>query len=360
LINKIRSAVDDQEQRPRSDCQDGVVRLFVLPGETADKMDAERRVADEMAKETGDPLWSGPAANVKTLILEHHMAARRMGFLDMFQPLYEIDSLQTGLRDGSLPALWLFSEFVSPVVNAKARGDEFATAAIVRKASPLLSKAALIAAGPDQRQQIRKARDAVNELTALCSGNSSPRFLDVLVCICRTGLFEVPECLEPFAGANGNEQDQPGNGSIISAANEAADDQDRAISAWERFLLTSFVQIESYDAYVRGQAPFETHQGVKGREFPRVMVVMDDAEARGFMFSYEKLFGAKEKTKNDLENERERKETGIDRTRRLFYVTCSRAQKSLAIVAYSTHPEKVRNYVVEKGWFESTEVRVLA
>jgi DNA helicase-2/ATP-dependent DNA helicase PcrA len=250
-------------------------------------------------------------------------------------------------------------KFVLPVVNAKARGDEFAAAAIVRKASPLLSKAALIASGPDQRQQIRKARGAVNELAALCSGNGSPRFLDILERICRSGLFEVPECLEPFADGNGSEPDQPGDGDIVSPGGDAADDQDRVLSAWKHFLLTPFVQIESYDAYVRGQAPFETHQGVKGREFPRVMVVMDDAEARGFMFSYEKLFGAKEKTKSDLENERDRKETGIDRTRRLFYVTCSRAQKSLAIVAYSTHPERVRDYVVEKGWFVSTEVRVV-
>ena len=75
-------------------------------------------------------------------------------------------------------------------------------------------------------------------------------------------------------------------------------------------------------------------------------------EARGFLFSYEKLFGVKEKTKTDIENELEGKDTGIDRTRRLFYVTCSRVEKSLAIVAYSNNPEKVRKYVVNEGWFE--------
>ena len=36
--------------------------------------------------------------------------------------------------------------------------------------------------------------------------------------------------------------------------------------------------------YFSGKARFDTHQGVKGREFDRVMVIMDDSEAKGFTF----------------------------------------------------------------------------
>ena len=86
------------------------------------------------------------------------------------------------------------------------------------------------------------------------------------------------------------------------------------------------------------------------------MVILDDEEARGFLFSYEKLFGAKEPTATDKRNENEGKETSIDRTRRLFYVTCSRAEKSLAIVAYTKEPEKVYRYVLTQGWFGEDEL----
>jgi DNA helicase II / ATP-dependent DNA helicase PcrA len=48
------------------------------------------------------------------------------------------------------------------------------------------------------------------------------------------------------------------------------------------------------------------------------MVIISDEEARSFLFSYEKLFGAKEKSATDLKNESEGTETTIDRTRRLF------------------------------------------
>lgn len=353
LINRIRSAVDGQEQRPRSDSEEGVVRLFILPGDTIDKTAAERKVAEEMAAVTADPLWTGAAADIKTLILEHHIAARRMGFLEMFQPLYEIDGLQTGLRDGSLSGLRLFSQLISPILKAHGRGDKFALAAIVRNGSPLLSKASLVSAGTDQRAQVRQARDAVNELMGLCSNGGDPRFLDILRCIWRTGLFEIPECLQTMAARDDGDGEDEATGAD-------AEDQDPVQAAWRRFLLTKFVQIEPYELYVSGQAAFETHQGVKGREFPRVMVVMDDAEARGFLFSYEKLFTAKDKTKSDLDNERDGKETGLDRTRRLFYVTCSRAQRSLALVAYTSRPDKVREYVVREGWLEEGEVRVLA
>jgi len=88
--------------------------------------------------------------------------------------------------------------------------------------------------------------------------------------------------------------------------------------------------------------------------------VIDDQEARGFLFSYEKLFGAKAKSDTDAKNEAEGKETTVDRTRRLFYVTCSRAEQSLAVAAYSASPAAVRETVIRQGWFSEDEVEMLA
>ena len=132
--------------------------------------------------------------------------------------------------------------------------------------------------------------------------------------------------------------------------------ENKTLSAWDAFLQTPFSQIEAYVEYVNDLAPFGTHQGIKGLEFARVMVIIDDAAARGFLFSYEKLFGVKAKTNTDIEREQEGRETGIDRTRRLFYVTCTRAEDSLAVVAYSNNPDRLRSQVINEGWFEDHEV----
>jgi len=102
-----------------------------------------------------------------------------------------------------------------------------------------------------------------------------------------------------------------------------------------------------YAEYVGGNAEFDTHQGVKGLQFPRVMVILDDTEARGFLFKYEKLFGS-----GNVDD------AMIASTRRLFYVTCSRAQQGLSLVAYAQDPERVRHDVIRQGWFADEEVQL--
>lgn len=86
---------------------------------------------------------------------------------------------------------------------------------------------------------------------------------------------------------------------------------------------------------------------------------MDDIEARGFLFSYEKLFGAKPKTVTDIKNEQEGKDTGITRTARLFYVACTRAEKSLAVIAYTENKDKVKKNSILNGWFLDQEIEFL-
>jgi DNA helicase-2/ATP-dependent DNA helicase PcrA len=77
------------------------------------------------------------------------------------------------------------------------------------------------------------------------------------------------------------------------------------------------------------------------------------------MFSYDKLFGAKELTKNDEVNIEEGRETSIDRTRRLFYVACSRAEESLAIVIYTDNPNNIKTTVILKEWFGENEIELI-
>src|SRR5690606_19298271 len=121
----------------------------------------------------------------------------------------------------------------------------------------------------------------------------------------------------------------------------------------------SFSEIIKYSEYINEKSKFGTHQGVKGLEFERVMVIIDDEESRGRMFSYDKIFGLKPLSANDRKNIEEGKETGIDKTTRLFYVACSRAKESLAIVCYSDSPKELKRNVVNYNWFTEDEVKVI-
>jgi DNA helicase-2/ATP-dependent DNA helicase PcrA len=134
---------------------------------------------------------------------------------------------------------------------------------------------------------------------------------------------------------------------------------DKIIDAWDLALSSPFSQIKQYNVYLSEESNFGTHQGVKGLEFPRVLVILDDEESRGFAFSYEKLFGSKELSKADKDNMKDGGETGVDKTKRLFYVACSRAKESLAIIAYTDYPEIVKKNAIDYGWFNENEIKMI-
>ncbi|NRD55682.1 ATP-dependent helicase [Corallococcus exiguus] len=340
LINKVRSTTDKQHQESRAGAPAGLVRLFILPNDQMKKPKIESSIAAHMSNVTGDEQWNEPKA-IKTLILEHRMAAARMGFLEAFSALYDVDSWRTSFLEGALPAFRFFSEQVLPLVKAKRNDDRFAVARIVKSFSPILAPAAL-QHSEDKQRHLHQANAAIGALMALWEGDVDPTLLDILQCVAGHNLFEIPDSLRADA-----------SGAIEKAAANATKDdgekdaQAEMAGAIEKFLSAPFSQIEPMIEYLSGRAHFDTHQGVKGLEFDRVMVIMDDSEAGGFMFKYEDLFGGKPAGNRTVEG-----------TRRLFYVTSSRAKESLALVAYSAAPERVRKFVLDEGWFSADEVVV--
>ena len=161
--------------------------------------------------------------------------------------------------------------------------------------------------------------------------------LEVLESIRNTGPFEVGSRIDELL-------------------TDYAQDEDEKITALRTAMSVPFYEVERYALYISDNKRFATHQGVKGLEFPRVMVILDDAQAKGFLFSYEKLFGAKAKSDTDVKNECDGKDTSITRTVRLFYIACTSAKNSLAIVAYTENKELIKDTALSNGWFLEDEI----
>lgn len=362
VINSIRHDVDGEEQVPRSDAEKGVVRVFIASQAGAAPFAIEAAVRQRMATIAGDPAWQN-SDTVKTLALEHLMSARRFGFVDFFEPLWAIDNLRTSLLQGTGAGLGFFIRDVLPLVKALRANDRFGATAIIKASSPLLDRASLQEAGANQVAQLSKAKAACDGLLALITEQPAINAQAVLEFVAQTGLFAIPDTLVPFIPGDSEAiaaEDNAGHGNQVERTEDGeVEDTSPELSAWSKALEAPLIQIERYDLYARGQSQFGTHQGVKGLEFPRVLVVINDDEARGFLFAYDKFFGTKGKTKADLENEAAGRETGSDRTRRLFYVTCSRAERSLAIVYYSPDPALARSAILQYVWFEQSEVELI-
>lgn len=347
LINQIRAAFDDQVQQPRAEKIEGTVRLFVTKQRAGRTFELEESIAELMAQASGDQAWGEGETKRKTLILEHKMAARRLEFEGIFGPLYAAEHLRTGLLDGTLPGVKFFIDTVMPIVDAGLKEDGFALVDAVRTRSPLLDLK-LLASSETQLDLLENAGAAAISLTGLFK-DRDPLLLDVVGELLRSALLDVPESIGAACIAGVTTDDPP----------ETTDRNLLEVHAYRRVLGVQFSQMRRFADYAAGLSPFDTHQGVKGLEFPRVMVVISDGEAGGFMFSYEKLFGIKEPTPADIKNENEGNDSSLSRTRRLLYVTCSRAEESLALVVYSSNPVGVRDWVVREGWFESEEVVLL-
>lgn len=350
LINKIRSEIDGQEQLPRIENTGGIVRLFAV-SRTKSKPEVEKLICQKMKDFTNDDKWEDYETDVMTLTLEHHMAARRMGFSTFFDPLYAVDKIKTSLLDGTSTSINLFSKIVLALYQAYINNNKFEVANVIKKHSELVNKQTLLKE-TNKLSAFHSTNEKVNELMSLWGDENQPTLLEILKKINETKLFKIPSTLKlvlatTVAEVTENEEE------------EELDKDDDILGAWEIALKAKFSEIIEYSKYINEESAFGTHQGVKGLEFDRVMVIIDDEESKGFMFSYDKLFGIKPLSSTDQKNIDEGKETGIDRTLRLFYVACSRAKESLAIVSYTDSPEELKRNVIKFGWFVDNEVEII-
>ncbi|WP_321993732.1 UvrD-helicase domain-containing protein [Clostridium butyricum] len=336
LANSIRANVDGKQQKPRSDAKPGNIRLFIADSQS-DKNKIESEVAKRMSKMTKNIKWEEDK-EYKKLILEHHMAAKRFDFFNLFKPLYSNKKLKQSVLDGSMSELKLFSEVILPIVSAYKKNNKFEIAKICNKHCKLLNSKECLQ--DNYKENIKKVNDAVLEMCKLFDEKNFPSCLDILHNIYKTKLFELTD-------------------KEIEILTDYAKGKDEVLDSLQEAFSCSMKEMIKYNQYIEGKSNFDTHQGVKGLEYERVMVIMDDEEAEGFMFSYEKLFGVVEKNNTDIKNEQEGKDNSISRTQRLFYVACTRAKDDLALVAYTKNKEKLEKNVLKSGWFLKSEIEII-
>lgn len=339
LANNIGKDIDiHAEQRPREDANDGLIRLFVIQQrEGLNKDEIEQNVMRIMSEQTQDAKWTTIGTEVKVLTLEHMMAARRLGFSSFFAPLYKVSKYQMTFLQGSVSEIEFFTKEVLPIAES-IKEDGRVALEILKKHSPLLS-------GQNTKKTYElylKCREEAIKVADLVNENGTIRV--VVDEIIKSQLLTVPDVVRQAYMLN---------------PSDIEDTVEEELRAWVEVMDLPINMVRSYDDYVNHRSQFDTHQGVKGLEFDRVMVIIDDSEIKGFLFSYDKLFGVKDLSNVDLKNKENGKETSIERTQRLFYVTCTRAKNSLAVVMYTNNPERVKTETIRKGWFEENEIIVM-
>ena len=332
LCNSIRKSVDNIEQMSREDKPGGFVRVFVSPRDNS--YDTEQSILRRMSQITGDPKWE-QIKNVKALTLEHKMAASRLGFKNFYESLHNVPSYRQGLMDGSLSVIGVLTHILLPLHQADLNNNPFEEAKIVKENAIIFKEKDFVLTN----ELLQELQTSVDSLSACWSGRD-PSCYELLRIVYEKNIFSLSKDIEQML------ENPPSEG----------DEDFQKISNLLVALNSPFSEVERYWEYINGQASFDTHQGVKGLQFERVMVIIDDNAARSNTFSYDKLFGLEPKSDTDIKNESAGKDTTLDRTRRLLYVTCSRAMDSLAIVYYTDDVDKVYSALLSNDWFKQDEI----
>lgn len=341
-LNRLRKDIDGLEQYSDDSKPEGYIRVY-LCSKDSNKTETENYVKNSMMSVTKDEGW---IESVESLILEHHMAAERLGFGEFYSIMSKSSKYKNKVSDGTLAEAKFFSDQVFPIVKAYKKGKKYIVAQHAKKYFKPFNE------NVDELniEKIKYVKQSIDQLSKAWDENYIPTGHDILKIIDTRNDLVLPHSLQFIVDLVKNQE---------VAMDKQVEEEDEYLEdtkALEQVLNLKLTQIENYSKYMNQEADFSTHQGVKGLEYPRVMLIINDGEARGFMFSYEKLFGIKEKTATDLRNEEEGKETSIDRTKRLFYVGCSRAEESLAIVIYTDNPEEARENIKNSKWFEEDEL----
>lgn len=335
LANKISSVLDGSEQQARDVAPEGYVHLFLVNShDVLDKNAKELDVRAKMSAITGDEQWN---SDVKVLTLEHRMAAVRLDFKDFYELFAHLPKYQMSFLQGEMAEMSFFANMVFPLMNMLKEDDGIGVLNLLKKKSPLLE------AVPDRDypEMLGKIRKVLDELRS--SNLDEMKVSEIIEFVQRNMLFAIPDHLTL----------------ALNSKEEEVDKDDKESLAWVRALQLPLRQFKAYDDYVHERTPYATHQGVKGLEFPRVLVLIDEEASKGNMFSYEKLFNVIPLSQTDIKNKEMGKENSIDRTSRLFYVTCTRAKESLAILMYTSNTERAKQTAIHNGWFGKNEIDVL-
>lgn len=100
---------------------------------------------------------------------------------------------------------------------------------------------------------------------------------------------------------------------------------DRSRYIYDRVIQVPYAEFLSLYRYLEGQTPFSTQHKTKGDEFNNVLVIMDNG--KWSKYNFDKLF-------NELGNpgSSPASDAGIlERTRKIFYVCCTRSRENLAV-----------------------------
>ena len=261
-----------------------------LPAEAAQS--ALQTVLDRLARDG----WDLSSETTKILMLTHSVLAGRQGY----PSIPAIFAFNESFTKKEHPHIAYFADALEPACEAyrsRKHGDMFRA---------LGSSVPAIRAHGDKH----KWSEAMDRLIELRDCGTVGDVLDHLLAVRRP---RVPDALERRERQLQEFEPEPG------------EEMPRPLKELDDLRDVSYREIVALCRYLSGHSPFETKHGVKGAEFENVLVVV----GRGWnRYNFNQMLELAADPPAIPAN----RQDAFERNRNLFYVTCSRPKKRLAVL----------------------------
>jgi DNA helicase-2/ATP-dependent DNA helicase PcrA len=192
---------------------------------------------------------------------------------------------------------------------------------------------------------LRELHEAVLRLVAMLD-DAGATVGDIALHLRDSGLFEFDERYGRVLGFVG---DVAGTAQEAEAADAAPVEGRSSDAAMAKFFKCSAQELRPYQSYVSEGSPYATQHGVKGAQFERVIVVMDEEESDYRTYNYERVFASADARAADRARAQDGEENTWSRTLRLLYVCCTRARRGLVLTFFVADPASTLENVVASG-----------
>lgn len=348
LLNAFRTDVEQVSSGKAADLL-GSVKLVLVEAEAPEAKEGRlsvysaeqrERASTKLDEAIADWGWADQD-DVTLLFLARQMIARRLGFEKLnaiFTGTFASQKAEDGFKAGDHFLVRPFMNVILPLIQAQQASDQRRVIDLLREKSPSFA-----ADGKNSNrslgEMIELSRNAIEQLQDAWASSS---IKEVLLLAQELGLARIPDRLMEHI------KREP-----------RSEDYDKEVHAQEKgdwladtFFSMSTEELSPYFDFISENTPFSTQHGVKGEEYPNVVVVFDDVDARWNHYNFNKL----------LTPETIGKPTDgqLERGRKLAYVCFSRAELNLRILLFTPSPNEARAELLSKGLFEDVQIKVVS
>ncbi|WP_242097656.1 UvrD-helicase domain-containing protein [Sphingomonas sp. CROZ-RG-20F-R02-07] len=279
--------------------------------------------------------------DVVKLFLVKQMIARRMGFVNLnrlFAGDFASSRAQDAFDRGEHFLLVPLTSTIWPLVQAQRAGDSRAIIDILRRNSPAFAVDG-VNAKKSLRSMVDTSIDVVSNLLLLW--DTAP-VGEILRFAAERQLIRVGERFQAHF-------DRDPRGEAYDAEQHGEEKGDWLADA---LFAMDTKEIASYASFTSTNTAYSTQHGVKGEEYPKVLVVYDDIEAAWHNYNFGKLLtpGVVGGVGTGRQEARGKK---------LAYVSFSRALEDLRVLLFTPNPKGARDELVANGLLTVDQVEII-